>query len=253
MADIGYTLTLPSTSPIDNNGDTMPGALLFTYLAGTSTKVDSYTDAALTTPHANPVVADANGRFPAIFLDHTVIYKITIKDPDFVNLSGYPVDNYRMSNQQARPAAYALHYSDLGGFAGTASNGVPYFVNDHYDTIDGVVATVTNDSTDGLTITATEKICLTISFSARVATNNATNYLNGSILLNYSGVSYPSTDAYRLVDSRSVVGNAEDASIAVTASVVLEIGDSIKPQIRSSNVVSSYDTIIVNASATVVS
>jgi hypothetical protein len=38
------------------------------YQAGTTTEATTYADADLATPNANPVVADANGRFPAIWL-----------------------------------------------------------------------------------------------------------------------------------------------------------------------------------------
>src|SRR5688500_14775274 len=44
------------------------GAKLYTYASGTSTPAAVYQDAALTTPHSNPVVADSNGIFPAFWL-----------------------------------------------------------------------------------------------------------------------------------------------------------------------------------------
>ncbi len=45
-----------------------PGALAYFFEAGTTTPRATYQDADLTTPHAHPVVADAYGRFPAVFV-----------------------------------------------------------------------------------------------------------------------------------------------------------------------------------------
>ena len=61
--------TIPNIPPqfLDNNGDPANGYQLFTYEAGTTTKVATYTDAALTTPNANPIILDSAGR-ATIFL-----------------------------------------------------------------------------------------------------------------------------------------------------------------------------------------
>jgi hypothetical protein len=56
----GYQEFLPT-------GAIAPGAKLYTYSAGTSNPKETYADAALTVPNANPVVADASGRFGDIF------------------------------------------------------------------------------------------------------------------------------------------------------------------------------------------
>ncbi len=48
------------------------GAKLYFYITNTTTPQNTYQDSALATPHANPVVADAAGLFPAIFFDPTL-------------------------------------------------------------------------------------------------------------------------------------------------------------------------------------
>lgn len=58
----------PFIQVVNANGKPYAGAKLYTYQAGTTTPLASYADASLTTPHTNPVVADANGTFPAIYL-----------------------------------------------------------------------------------------------------------------------------------------------------------------------------------------
>lgn len=61
--------TLPSQLPLSSAGAPMAGAKLAFSLTGTSTAQDTYQDILLTTPHANPVVADASGVFAPIYLD----------------------------------------------------------------------------------------------------------------------------------------------------------------------------------------
>ena len=47
---------------------TADGAKLFFYVVGSATPKDTYTTAAATVAHANPVIADAKGVFPAIYI-----------------------------------------------------------------------------------------------------------------------------------------------------------------------------------------
>ena len=70
--------TLPLSQELDGNGDPYSGAKLYFYETGTSTPLDSYSDSTLSTANANPVVADANGRFGGIFLK-TQDYKVVLK------------------------------------------------------------------------------------------------------------------------------------------------------------------------------
>lgn len=62
-----------------NNGAAVPGAKLYTWLSGTSTASNLYTTSALTVQHANPVVADAAGLFPAMYLA-ALNYRMELRD-----------------------------------------------------------------------------------------------------------------------------------------------------------------------------
>ena len=62
------------------------GTLSF-YIAGTLTLSTIYADEAATTPLANPVTADVNGRFPAIYLDDAIEYRCVETDQDNVVLA----------------------------------------------------------------------------------------------------------------------------------------------------------------------
>lgn len=72
------TLFKPMDVQVDGNGLSMAGAKLYFYTTGTSTPQNTYSDSGLTTPNANPVVADANGLWPAIYLGLTD-YKAILK------------------------------------------------------------------------------------------------------------------------------------------------------------------------------
>lgn len=61
----------------DNNGDPANVHKIFSYEAGTSTKQDTFSDAALTTPNANPLTLDAAGR-GTIFLTPGAAYKFVL-------------------------------------------------------------------------------------------------------------------------------------------------------------------------------
>jgi hypothetical protein len=64
---------------VENSAGTpVSGAKLYFYSAGTTTDLAVYQEIGLTTPHAQPVVADASGIFAAIYLG-TATYKVVLK------------------------------------------------------------------------------------------------------------------------------------------------------------------------------
>lgn len=77
----------------DANANPLPGATWTFYATGTTTLQAVYTDAALTTPHTNPVVADAGGKFAPIYFDSALSYRgvmrsaagVTVYDIDPIN------------------------------------------------------------------------------------------------------------------------------------------------------------------------
>ncbi len=77
----------------DANGDPVAGAKASIFEAGTSTPLVVYTDTALATPHAVPMVADGNGVFAPIYISGPDEIKIDVTDASDVQLPGYPVDN----------------------------------------------------------------------------------------------------------------------------------------------------------------
>lgn len=79
------------------NGFIQPGGLLFIYAAGTTTKIDTYTTAALTTPNTNPIVMDADGQ-AVWFISDNVSYKMVFapfNDTDPPANPYWTIDNIR--------------------------------------------------------------------------------------------------------------------------------------------------------------
>lgn len=74
----------------DNNGNPLSGGKLYTYAAGTTTPQATYTSAAGSTFHTNPIVLDAAGRVPnggEIWLADNQIYKFVLKTSEDVLLA----------------------------------------------------------------------------------------------------------------------------------------------------------------------
>lgn len=87
MAD---NLRLPFSGRVilDTNGDPVSGAKIEIFDAGTTNPKTIYTDDDLTTPGANPIVANSNGVVPARYIG-TGDWKATFKDSSDVTLSNY--------------------------------------------------------------------------------------------------------------------------------------------------------------------
>lgn len=73
----GTVSASPWFTGLDNDGNPISGGKLFVYDAGTNTKVDTYTEADLATPHTNPIILDAAGR-AVIFLTPGLSYKFVL-------------------------------------------------------------------------------------------------------------------------------------------------------------------------------
>lgn len=72
---VGALFTPPWVHPL-KTGAVVPSSKLTFTLTGTGAAANTYSDSALTTPNANPVVADSEGVFTAIFLDPTIVYRV---------------------------------------------------------------------------------------------------------------------------------------------------------------------------------
>lgn len=67
----------PKAISLDANVRALPGSKLNFFLTGTTTPTNTYTTAALSVAHSNPVVANSAGVFETIYLDPSITYKVT--------------------------------------------------------------------------------------------------------------------------------------------------------------------------------
>jgi hypothetical protein len=79
------------------NAVAIPGAKIYFYITGTNTTTPIYADEALTVELANPLESDAAGRWPSIYLDDTVAYRVRITDSEDNTIPGHDVDPYLFS------------------------------------------------------------------------------------------------------------------------------------------------------------
>ena len=119
-------VTLGGIQFCDNSGDPLNGGKVYAYQTGTSTPSTTYQDAALTTPHANPIVLDAYGRPPsnAIWVNEEVDLEVQTS----AGVSLYTVDNFnpeasgfggmatKNSNVLVKTTTYAVVAGDDGKF-----------------------------------------------------------------------------------------------------------------------------------------
>ncbi len=106
----------------NNDGTLAAGCKLYTYAAGTSTPKDTYTDAAGTVPHQNPITLDAKGE-AVIYWDGA--YKVDLLTAAGAQITGYPVDNFNTDPSGANTLESRL-FSNLGAGMVGFSNAVVY-------------------------------------------------------------------------------------------------------------------------------
>lgn len=100
------------------------GARVYTYLAGTTTPVATYTDAGLTVANANPIITDAAGRYVA-YLSPGASYKFVVQDANGVaiktvdNITAVPASSANLditgTAGEALTAGQAVYLSDGSG------------------------------------------------------------------------------------------------------------------------------------------
>lgn len=108
----GTIAPFPKHVFLTNDGDPAVGYKLFAYAAGTTTKINTYSNATLTSANTNPIVLDSAGR-ATIFLD-AVTYKFVLAPPTDTDPPTSPV--WTVDGVQAVPTAGTN--IDIAGVAG---------------------------------------------------------------------------------------------------------------------------------------
>jgi hypothetical protein len=74
----------------DNSGNVLTGGKIYTYEAGTTTPLASYTSSSGNTAHTNPIILDAAGRVPSGEIWNALrLYKFVLKTSTDVTLATY--------------------------------------------------------------------------------------------------------------------------------------------------------------------
>jgi hypothetical protein len=76
----------------DNNGNPLSGGKIYTYEAGTTTPLASYTSSTGVTAHTNPIVLDSAGRVPSggeIWIVANTLYKFVLETSAGVLIATY--------------------------------------------------------------------------------------------------------------------------------------------------------------------
>lgn len=86
-------MPLTIQTPLNAAGVLVPSGSVLVQLAGTSTPSTVYDSSGAVISTAGVVTADSTGRFPALFLDSALTYKITFRTASGAALPNNPVDN----------------------------------------------------------------------------------------------------------------------------------------------------------------
>jgi hypothetical protein len=161
----------------DDNGVPLAGGLIYTYQAGSSTPLVTYTDNAGNVANANPIVLDASGRTPQqIWLLTGYSYKFVLQNADAVLIQTldniYPILQNAPSSAPAVPSGCILLWSGstgsipAGWYLCNGANGTPdlrdrfivgagntYSVNAIGGSTDAVVVSHTHTATSTSVVT----------------------------------------------------------------------------------------------------
>jgi len=89
-AQVYYSPFIPA---FNGNGAPVPGAKLYFFYTNTNNKAPIYSDEGLTITLGNPVSADLAGKFPNVYLNDSITYRVRITDPGDIPL-GADIDPY---------------------------------------------------------------------------------------------------------------------------------------------------------------
>jgi microcystin-dependent protein len=103
---------------VDEYGRPLAGGLLYTYEAGTSTPLETYADADLSTENSNPVVLDAGGR-ASVFIPGGTPYKFVLKTSAGVTV--YTEDEIEVPAFVASAPAEGLPPGTIAGYGGAVA------------------------------------------------------------------------------------------------------------------------------------
>lgn len=174
----------------DADGAPLSGGKLHTYQAGTTTPQATYTDQAGGTPHANPIILDANGEISAnVWVNPALSYKFVLKNSS--DVEQWTLDNVvgslaadSVSTASIQDGAVTLE--KLAGtniVVGTYAQ-VTAGVASHSTWTAAIAAAASGDTVRGLNATWVENV--TVTKQLQIVGLGYGTYINGSLTLNSS-------------------------------------------------------------------
>ena len=149
----------PKAQFFDANGSPLVGGKVYTYAAGTTTPLATFTDASALTPNTNPVILDSRGECNLWFSTATS-YKVVLKSATeelqwtvdniatYGTLASQNSNNVNITGGTITGVTLTVNViGDVSGNAGTVTNGV--YMN--------AVQTVTNKTLSGMASASTVK------------------------------------------------------------------------------------------------
>lgn len=226
----------PYLQAVDANGAPLSGAKLFFYRTGTTTEITTYQDSAETTPHTNPVVADASGVFAPIYIAYASNFKTVLKtsadvtvqtvDPASVTsiADGVSLENYGATGDgstddlAAIQAAIDAVESAGGGFVIASGEAKTYKIDGDLTISDGVIVDlrgstiqVTN-TTDSIIAESSAKI-----INGTLSASGVTSYVGPLWLTDDDGGYVRTASKFHGLEATRLIGPGQGASAAGTA------------------------------------
>ena len=186
-----------------NSGVPLAGGLLYTYAAGTTTPLATYTTAAGTTANSNPIVLNSAGRLDSeVWLTSTLTYKFVLKDSGGVTIATYDDIPGIGSVSGLTSGTSILSGNGSGGFSNVV-------IGSNLSFVGGTLSATTGGSGAG-TVTS---VALTAPAAFTVTGSPVTT--TGTLALTYSGTPVPvssgGTGTSTLTANSVVLGNGTSA------------------------------------------
>lgn len=187
--------TNPTPQYLDDNGEPLPGGLLYFYVTGTTTPQNTYSDPSLDIIYANsnPVVLDAAGRAPNIFASYEDVFRVVLKTAAGVTV--WTRDDVQFSDVQQLVALAAELQSQINNIELAVTNASPI----RNPTTEVLAA----DDSVPLTTSFQPHVCVGI--DGRVATNVTAGTMQSGTLSGLGSTSRQAKMAGVSGDSSSVV------------------------------------------------
>jgi len=183
-----------------NSGVPLAGGLLYTYAAGTTTPLATYTSANGATANSNHIVLNSAGRLDSeVWLTSTLTYKFLLKDSDGVTIATYDDIPGIGSVSGLTSGTSILYGNGSGGFSNVV-------IGSNLSFVGGTLSATTGGSGAG-TVTS---VALTAPAAFTVTGSPVTS--TGTLALTYSGNPIPitsgGTGTSTLLENSVVIGPA---------------------------------------------